>query len=81
MISKPKLMLSAIEFNKTMIQNHLNGTSFIGNKQENTKNNDMQFSNSRSNNQPLLVLGGCLSFVIICVLFLFFLNKLAEKKE
>ena len=61
-------MLSAIECvqqkcNKTTIKNLLNVTSYIEKKQENIENNDMQLSNSWSNNQPLIVLGGCLSFV------------------
>ena len=73
-------MLNAIEFNKTSIENLLNVTSYIEKKQENTENNDIKLSDSRSNNQPLLVLGGCLSFVIICVLFswVFNINLLKE---
>ena len=56
-------MLNAIEFNKTSIENLLNVTSYIEKKQENTENNDIKLSDSRSNNQPIIVLGGCLSFL------------------
>ena len=67
--------------NKTTIKNLLNVTSYLEKKRENIENNDMQLSNSWSNNQPLMVFGGCLSFVIICVLFSWILNIYLPKRR
>lgn len=75
------MMPNSIEFNKTTLQSVLNVTSYIGNKQENSESNNLQSSNSWSNNQPLIVLGGCVSFVVICVLSSWIINTYLPKRR